>query len=136
MISLDTNVLVRIIVKDDDAQVDLARRLVKLMKDENERCLVTIAVLCELQWVLARVYKASREELTAVVEMLLNDGVFVLEDTELVQEALKRFRSGKADLPDFLIGGKSLSLGATSTYTFDNALRHENGFSILEESTL
>ena len=106
------------------------------MKEKKERCLVTVVVLCELQWVLARVYKASRQELTAVVEMLLSDDVFFLEETEMVRQALTRFTDGKADLPDYLIGAKSLSLGATSTFTFDKALRRQSGFTVLEDSIL
>jgi predicted nucleic-acid-binding protein len=136
MIALDTNLIVRIIVKDDEEQLSLVRHLIAHCKETDKRCLVTIAVLCELQWVLLKIYKASRRELADVVEMLLEDEVFVVEEAERVGRALERFRSGKADLSDYLIGERGGALGAESTFTFDKALDGEGGFTLLTQAAL
>ncbi len=131
MISLDTNILVRLLVEDDADQVARAQALLRRAIDAGERCLVTIVVLCELQWVLKRLYKVPREELATAVENFLLDDLYLVEESATVSEALIRFRQGKADLADFFIGLRSLDLGASETFTFDKALSTEEGFSLL-----
>ena len=131
MISLDTNVLVRLLVEDDEEQVAKARDLLRRSVEADEPCLVTVIALCELQWVLKRLYKVSREDLASAVEGLLLDDRYLIEESAAVGAAVVRFRNGKADLADYLIGLKSRSLGAEETVTFDRALRGEDGFRVL-----
>ncbi len=132
MIALDTNVLVRLAVEDDPEQVEKSRRLLDRCAAADEPCLVTIPVLCEMQWVLKRVYKASREDLGVAAETLLTDHTFKVEEPDSVRQALDRFRDGKADLADYLIGVMGRSLGARTTFTFDKALRDEEEFTWLD----
>ena len=61
----------------------------------------------------------------------MTDSAFLVEESESVRQALDRFREGKADLADYLIGIRGQSLGARTTFTFDKALRAEEGFSWL-----
>ena len=131
MISLDTNILVRLLVEDDEDQTAKARDLLRRSIEADERCLVTIVALCELQWVLKRLYKVSREDLARAVEDLLLDDRYMIEESATVGAAVIRFRNGKADLADYLIGLKSRLLGAEETVTFDRALRGEDGFRVL-----
>ena len=70
------------------------------------------------------------EDQAAVQDFLLDDR-YILEEPAIVSAALVRFRNGKADLADYLIGLKSRSLGADETVTFDRALRGEDGFRVL-----
>ena len=55
MIALDTNVLVRFIVEDDDEQTGRAVLLIHDALAKNEPLFVSEVVLCEVVWVLARV---------------------------------------------------------------------------------
>ena len=80
---------------------------------------------------LKRLYKVPRDELATAVENLLLDDLYVIEESAMVSEALIRFRHGKADLADHLIGLRSRALGAAETFTFDKALGGEEGFSLL-----
>ncbi len=131
MIAFDTNLLVRLVVEDDPAQWQIANDLLARCIEDEERCLVNIPVLCETVWVLLRRYHASREDLALTVESLLDDDVFEIEQRQVVEVALQRFREGRADLADYLIGVKNNRLHATTTYTFDRALRGEEGFTWL-----
>ena len=131
MISLDTNILVRLLVEDDDDQAAKARDLLRRSIEAGEPCLVTIVALCELQWVLKRLYKVPREDRAGAIEDLLLDDRFLIEEPAVVGAAVVRFRNGKADPADYLIGLKSRSLGAQETATFDRALHGEDGFRIL-----
>ena len=70
MIALDTNVLVRLLVEDDAAQAARARRLVEACSEAGDVCLVSIPVLCELEWVLESVYRAPRADVEEAVRSL------------------------------------------------------------------
>ncbi len=131
MIAFDTNLLVRLVVEDDFAQWQRADELLARCVKDDELCLISIPVLCETVWVLRRRYRASREDLTLTIESLLDDEVFEIEQRNAVTEALHRFGKGRADLADYLIGVKNSLLHATTTYTFDRALKDAKGFTWL-----
>ena len=135
MIAFDTNVLVRLVVEDDQQQFELANLWLKRCEDDGETVLIKVPVLCELIWVLKRIYRASRDELALIIETLLQDAIFVVEDAESIEEALSRFREGRADFADYLIGVNSLSMGASATLTFDSALGDEDGFNWIDASS-
>ena len=132
MIALDTNVLVRLVVADDPRQAALARHLVEEAISEGTTCYVSTPVLCELEWVLGSRYQVPRTELAAVLERLLDQAVFVFEDRGVLLQALAAYRQGRAQFADHLIGAKAQAFGATTTWTFDRALRNSSGFSILD----
>lgn len=131
MIALDTNVLVRFLVRDDERQAARARRLVGSCLDGGEACLVTLPVLCELEWVLESAYGASRADVVAAVRILLATPPFQVEDAELVDRALLAHAKGRGDLSDHLLGEVGRALGARTTFTFDRALRRLAGFTLL-----
>lgn len=131
MIALDTNVLVRFLVRDDERQARRARVLIEGAATAGDRCLVTSPVLCELEWVLEGVYNASRADIADTVRDLLTTPPFVVEDDALVRRALASYVKGKADLSDYLLGQLGRAGGARTTYTFDRALRNVEGFTVL-----
>ncbi len=131
MIALDTNVLVRFLVQDDEAQAKRARALVDTCVEAGDPCLVSNPVLCELEWVLESVYGASRSDVAAAVQGLLSTPPFQFEDADLTQQALQAYSKGKGDLSDYLLGLVGRSRGARTTYTFDRDLRRAEGFTLL-----
>lgn len=131
MIALDTDVLIRFLVRDDEAQAARARRLVEKCEQAGDACLVSNPVLCELEWVLDSVYGASRNDVSAMVQGLLSTPAFQVEDAELTQQALQAYTTGKGDLSDYLLGLVGRSRGARTTYTFDRDLRRAEGFTLL-----
>lgn len=131
MIALDTNVVIRFLVRDDEAQATRARRLVETCVAAGEPCLVTNPVLCELEWVLDSVYHAPRADVASAVRVLLSTPPFQVEDPELTQRALQAYTKGKGDLSDYLLGQVARSRGSRTTYTFDRDLRQAEGFTLL-----
>lgn len=82
-------------------------------------------------WVLrGKPYEFSREEISNTIELMLQCSVFELENRSLVYQALQRFKQGKADLSDYLIGEIAQHNGCSSTATFDRKLRSEKGFNL------
>ncbi|HEY0781253.1 MAG TPA: type II toxin-antitoxin system VapC family toxin [Thermoanaerobaculia bacterium] len=131
MIAFDTNVLIRYLVQDDAAQAAQADQLLAEALAAGERCYIAETVLCELEWVLTSRYKARRTDVAAAIESLLLDPTFALSDPLVVRTALEAYVRGKADFSDYLIGARGAAEGVRITYSFDRALRNEDGFRVL-----
>jgi predicted nucleic-acid-binding protein len=119
VIALDTNVLVRYLVRDDPRQTRAATRVVETSCTVETPGLVTLVVLCELVWVLERGYRYSRVQIAALVRGLLAADDLSIERSELAWQALNAFEEGPADFADYVIGGIGREAGAEATVTFD-----------------
>ena len=121
MIAVDTNVLLRYLLRDDEAQAEKARRLV----ESAERVLITDVVLVEAVWTLiGRRYRATRDDVIAVVGKLLQEPNVRFEDDEVIWSALQAYRETEANFADALIVHKAIKTAATedglqAVYTFD-----------------
>ena len=131
MIAVDTNVLVRLLVADDPEQAEAARQLLENAAAAHDSCFLSDPILCELEWVLVSRYRARRTEVADAFLGLLGKPLFVFEDRTAVLQAVESYRQSRADLSDHMIGAKARARGATTTWTFDRALRDCAGFSIL-----
>ncbi|MDJ0799995.1 MAG: hypothetical protein QNJ51_24840 [Calothrix sp. MO_167.B12] len=82
--------------------------------------------MCELVWVLrGKPYQFSKEEISNTIELILQCPVFELENRSVVYQALQRFKQGRADFSDYLIGAVAQQSGCSSTETFDRKLRSD-----------
>ncbi|HEX5715839.1 MAG TPA: type II toxin-antitoxin system VapC family toxin, partial [Thermoanaerobaculia bacterium] len=131
VIGLDTNILIRLLVRDDPGQTALAERLLQEAADNGEPCFISDPVLCEVEWVLESNYRAKRGDVLAAVQELLAGDLFVFEDREILREAIVRYQESKADFSDCLIGAKARARGARTTYTFERVLAQKQGFTRL-----
>src|ERR1017187_1376206 len=122
MRAVDTNVLVRLISRDDPIQVASAERFI-----EAGAWASTLAV-AEAIWVLGSVYGRSVEELCKAIEMLLNNPILALQDPEAVAGALERFRAKQAlGFSDCLILELARKAGHLPLGTFDRNLARIEG---------
>lgn len=86
MRAVDTNVLVRLVVRDDDKQVRAAEEFVA------SGAWVSHLVLAETAWVLDAVYERTAEQIAAAIDMLLNHEHLTVQDAEVITAALENFR--------------------------------------------
>ena len=86
MRAADTNVLVRLIARDDLAQADAAEQFI------SPGAWVPHIVLVETMWVLDAVYKLGRRQIALAVDMLLNHRSLAIQDADVVVSALAHFR--------------------------------------------
>lgn len=128
MIALDTNVLVRFLVEDDEAQCARAAALVQRTVDEDERMFVSEIVICETVWVLARAYKFSRAEISAVLADLLRARHLEFGRADWLWNAHRAYEAGRGDFADYLIREEARGVGCETIATFDAALLKEPGF--------
>lgn len=101
MIAIDTNVLVRMLVDDPDAQeqCEQARDLIVSHGD----AWVCRIVLIESVWVLERAYEFTKEQIILALETLMQHPNIHLEDAENLNNALTIFSASNAGFADCLI---------------------------------
>lgn len=118
MRAVDTNVLVRLIARDDLVQVAEAERFVK-----KGGAWVSLLALAEAVWVLAAVYELSAAEIAKAVEMLLNHRDLTLQEPEVVAAALEIFGKRPAlGFSDCLFLELARKAGHLPLGTFDREL--------------
>jgi predicted nucleic-acid-binding protein len=131
VIALDTNVLVRILLHDDEVQARAAERVLVRARKDQTSLFVSDIVLCELVWVLSRRAELSRAAIGDAIDRLFRTELFVFHDAPAAERALTRYRTGKGDFADYLIQEHAAATGATHVITFDRQLRAEAGFQML-----
>ena len=121
MIGLDTNVIVRFLLKDYPQQWKSSDDLIQACEKKQESVFISNIVLCELVWVLQRSYRYPKAMIVTVLENIVFERGFEFENRELVNEALEAFRNSKVDFSDCLIGIIHRHHGCRKTYSFDSA---------------
>lgn len=122
MRAVDTNVLVRLLAQDDPDQTRTAAEFIA------PGAWVSQLVLAETVWVLASVYDLKRQQIATAVEMLLDHRELVLQEPEVVQAALERFRAGgSVGFTDTLVLEIARKAGHLPLGTFDRHLAKLDG---------
>ena len=122
MRAVDTNILVRLFMRDDAKQAAIAETYIV------RGGWVSTVVVAETSWVLAAVYKLGHEEIATVAEMLLSHQQLSLQDPEVVAAALEQFReSSGVEFADCLILEIARKAGHLPFGTFDRALGKLDG---------
>ena len=119
MIGLDTNVLVRYIVRDDPRQTHAATDLIESSCRPDSPGIVTLVVMCELVWVLERGYRYRRPDIARVLRGILAADDLSVERSELAWQALNEYERRAADFADYLIALCGREQKAEATWTFD-----------------
>jgi predicted nucleic-acid-binding protein len=109
----DTNILVRAITEDDPVQSPLAQ---KLLSDAS-LVAVTPTALCELTWVLGRVYKIAKPEIASAFRTLVS-GDNVETDRAAAEAGLALLEAG-GDFADGVIAHQGEWLGGGTFVSFD-----------------
>ena len=135
MIAVDTSVLLRYLLHDDEAQTARADAVF----DAGEIVLITDVVLAEAVWTLSgRKYRLAKAELVAVLERLFSEPNVRFEDHQVVWRALQAYRGATpadearstkgAGFADALVVFKALQAASdagetlSGVYTFDAAM--------------
>lgn len=130
MIGVDTNVILRHVLRDDAEQTPQATAFLNTLTRDRPG-FVTHVVLAEVDWVLKRGYKVSREARLAVIRGLIATRELEFEDGESVVRALALAEDG-ADFADSLIAASAELFGIREVATFDQAAAKLLGWRLLE----
>jgi predicted nucleic-acid-binding protein len=117
MRAVDTNVLVRLITRDDPKQAAVAEAFVA------KGAWVSLLALAEATWVLSAVYQLRAPEIATAVEMLLVHRDLTLQEPDVVSAALDNFRKKPAlGFSDCLLLEVARKAGHLPLGTFDRDL--------------
>jgi predicted nucleic-acid-binding protein len=130
MRAVDTNILVRLITRDDQKQLAAAEAYIA------KGAWVSTVVLAETSWVLGAVYELEPNEIATVVEMLLSHEQLSLQDAEVVSAALGQYRQTPAlGFTDCLVLEIARKAGHLPLGTFDKRLGKVDGAERLSDVT-
>src|SRR5437868_15096664 len=117
MRAVDTDVIVRLMTRDDPRQTASAEAFI------SQGAWVSTLALAEAIWVLGVLYKKSSAQVASTIEMLLNHRHLVVQDSDTVAAALELFRSRPAlGFPDCLMLEVARKAGHLPLGTFDRSL--------------
>lgn len=117
MRAVDTNVLVRLITRDDEKQARLADAFVE------RGAWVSHLALAEAMWILEAVYGQDPAAIATAIEILLNHQTLTLQDADVVQTAVAQFRRKPSlGFSDCLMVETARKAGHTPLGTFDRVL--------------
>lgn len=128
MIGLDTNVLVRFLVQDDQIQFERAQKLIGRESRTGGGLLISLVVLLQTEWVLRSRYNLPKSEIIATFSGLLASAELHFEDEHSIEEALFIWKDSPADFADCLIGARHRALGCRATASFDAKAAKLPGF--------
>ncbi len=122
MRAIDTNVLVRLITRDDERQVETAEEFV------SKGAWVSHLVLAETSWVLDLVYDRTPEQIAKAIGMLLDHKQLTIQDQDAVEAALEKFRKNEGmSFSDLLILEIARKNGHLPLGSFDRELAKLEG---------
>ena len=130
MIGLDTNVLVRYLVRDDEQQAEAARALLETLTADRQG-FVCREVIVELVWVLERAYGLSPGKIAKIlVELVATEGLVIEEANDVARAAL-RYRASAGGFSDLMILAAVERSGACPLYSVDKKAARIDGVSQL-----
>lgn len=118
MIGIDTDVLVRFLVRNDEAQFERARRLIKCEVGRGETVFISQLVLLETEWVLRSRYGVVKAVIVAALSVLLDARDLQFEGESSVEEAVFLWKDCSAEFADCLINAHHRALGCRATATY------------------
>lgn len=127
---LNTNVIVRFLMKDDAEQAAIATKAFAEFTTDAPG-FVCREVLVELVWVLQKIYRLPRTDIADAIEGLLSAREIVVESADQVAVAVDRLRKGGAGFADQMIALAGQGAGCQATVTFDRKAAGLPGMSLL-----
>jgi predicted nucleic-acid-binding protein len=131
--AIDTNVLVRFLVRDDQQQADIVYNLFKKTENQKDRLFLPGLVLLETIWVLESVYEIKRHEIIDAVDVLLSMPVLAFQSQPAVRRFISLAKKSNTDLPDLLIATAAEAEGCEKVLTFDRQAAKSPLFELLEQ---
>jgi predicted nucleic-acid-binding protein len=129
--TLDTNVLVRLLVSDDVKQARRAEALAKDAERTGEPLFVPLTVALELEWVLRSRYTFPKALVLKTLVNLLETREIEFQDEASVERALFFYRTRNADFAECLHLGCAITSNRLPLVTFDRGAARLAGAQLL-----
>jgi predicted nucleic-acid-binding protein len=117
--AVDTNVLLRVFLRDEPGQTAKAESFLERVESRGARVFVPFLVLVEVMWVLRARFRLARARILQVVEQVLRTPLFEVEQAAVWEDFLRRAPQDEADLEDILISVAARHHGCEGVVSFD-----------------
>ncbi len=132
MKGIDTNVLIRFLVGDDELQAKTVYNLFKKAEAEKEELFVPLLVMLELIWVLESVYDVSRADILDSIRELLLLPILKFEQQDVVRQCIHAALGNNHDLADLLIAHAAGAQRCETVLTFDRQASRYHLFELIQ----
>jgi len=129
MKGIDTNILVRFLVGDDELQAKKVYTLFKNVESNRKELFVPLLVILELIWVLESVYEIERKDIIGSISELLLMPILKFEHQSALQKFTQTAPKNRYDLSDLIIAHSAREQGCETVITFD---RKASKYSLFE----
>ena len=131
MAALDTNILIRYLVRDDEKQFLQATKLIRGAIRTGETLYVPVTVLLEVEWVLRTSFALSKAQVVAAISRLLSASELSIANETAIESALNLYQNHAADFSDCVHIALSHAAGESPLWTFDKAASKVKGAKLL-----
>ncbi len=130
MKGIDTNILIRFLIGDDELQAKKVYNIFKKAESEKNELFVPLLVILELIWVLESVYEIHRTEILESISELTLMPILKFEHQSALQQFTHSAQGNRYDLSDLLIAHSAKTQGCESIITFDKKASKFNLFEL------
>ncbi|MCV6638600.1 type II toxin-antitoxin system VapC family toxin [Candidatus Albibeggiatoa sp. nov. NOAA] len=119
MNAIDTNILARFLMNDDDVQAQKVHQLFKQAEVQHTTLFIPMLVVIELIWVLESAYKIERTNILDAIHDLTHMPTLTFENLPALKNFIITARTSNFDLSDLLIAYSAQTQGYDKVITFD-----------------
>jgi predicted nucleic-acid-binding protein len=119
MKAIDTNILIRFLIGDDELQAKKVYTIFKKAESEKKELFVPLLVILEMVWILESVYDIPRAKILDSINDLLLMPIFKFDQLSTLQQFVHSAQGNKYDLSDLLIAHSAKMNGCETVITFD-----------------
>lgn len=116
---VDTSVILRILVREDEGKVAAIEHLLLSARRSGKRLHVLPVAILEVVWVLEKVYKLDRRSIRELADAILNTGELIVENGEVFRKALAVYEEKNVKFADAVMGFRGIARGLKTVYTYD-----------------
>ena len=116
---IDTSVILRILVNDDDLKRRASEKLVKEAKNKGIALYLLPVAVMEIVFVLEKVYKLKRDKIQQLVTALLNTPELSIEMEDIFRKAIDAYAEKNIKFADALMAFWGMDRGLTTIFTYD-----------------
>ena len=116
---VDTNILLRLFIRDDETKLNECVKLIRESKYSGITLYILPITILEIVWVLEKFYKYEKKEIREIVEAVLNTPELKCEMEHVFRKALITYDERNVKFADAFLGYLGLEIGIKTIFTHD-----------------
>lgn len=116
---VDTSVILRLLVRDDEIQMKAAENLIRESGSRGVTLYLLPVTILEIVWVLEKVYKYDKKAVRELVEAIINTPQLKVEMKDVFRNALRIYEEKNIKFADAVMGFWGLEKGLKTVFTYD-----------------